>query len=133
MPISIKSSRITGHILALLDTGSPFTVISPRDLERFRISLKTLASTPAPTVSLAGFKFKRHSLGQTTLHLRDKDDSIISFETECFSMIGPTKVNKKIRKEIQSIPSIIGNDLLREIKATFVFNPSEKTAYLEIA
>jgi len=132
IPISIQSPRITGHILALLDTGSPFTVISPRDLERFRISLKTLANTPAPTVSLAGFKFKRHSLGSATIHLRDKDDAVVSFQTECFNMIGPTKIDKKTSKELQAIPSLIGNDFLREIRATFVFNPSDKVAFLEI-
>jgi hypothetical protein len=43
----------------------------------------------------------------------------------------PTKIDKKTLRDVQHIPSLIGNDFLEDQGFTLVFNPSNKSAYLE--
>jgi len=43
----------------------------------------------------------------------------------------PTKIDKKTLRDVQHIPSLIGNDFLEDQGFTLIFNPSNKSAYLE--
>jgi len=116
----------------MIDTGSPFTVISPKDLLRFRIPLKKYTRIPGQSVKIAGFSFKRHEMGDIKITLRTENKTPITIESSLFSMMTPTTWSKKIQKDIQAIPSILGNDFLEEHEAAIYFDPSTKTAYLEL-
>lgn len=130
LPVTIRSGFFNGHVLMMIDTGSPYTVIAPRDAMRFRLSMKGLARRPGHSIHLAGFKFKRHPMGETRLTIRTEKESPITVLSPCFSIIVPTKVNKKILKDVQSIPSIMGIDFLEEHNVGLYFDPIEKLAYL---
>lgn len=99
---------------------------------RFRVKIKELSRQAGKTIQLAGHKFKKFDLGYTYVNLRDEDNNPIVLLSECVGQIVPTKTNKKTMTDIMPIPSLIGNDFLREQGATFHFNPSDRTACLEI-
>lgn len=116
----------------MIDTGSPFTVISPKDLLRFRIPLKKYIHVQGQSVKIAGFSFKRHEMGTVGITFRTENKTPISIESSLFNMMTPTKWSKQIQKNIQAIPSILGTDFLEDHEAAVYFDPSTKTAYLEL-
>lgn len=116
----------------MIDTGSPFTVISPKDLLRFRIPLKRYTRVPGASVKIAGFNFKTHQMEETGVTFRTENKNPISLKSSVFSMMTPTKWDKKISKDIQAIPSILGTDFREDHEAALYFDPSTKTAYLEL-
>lgn len=116
----------------MIDTGSPFTVISPKDLLRFRIPLKKYTRVPGAAIKIAGFIFKTHQMGEAGVTFRTENKTPISLQSSVFNMMTPTKWSKKMSKDIQSIPSILGTDFLEDHEAAVYFDPSTKTAYLEL-
>jgi len=82
-------------------------------------------------VSLAGFRFLKSKLGKASLTFRVSTENAIRLEVPNLGVLVPTKMSRKILKDIQHIPSIIGNDFLEDHRFTLFFNPSQKIAYLE--
>lgn len=114
---------------ALIDTGSPFTVLSPLDAMKMRLPIKSMQKGLG--VSLAGFRFFKHNLKNVSFTFKTADDGSISFQFQNLGVLVPTKINRKVLEDIKPIPSIIGNDFLEEHKLALLFNPSQKIAYLE--
>jgi hypothetical protein len=129
--MNIRSPRITGHLEFMIDTGSPFTVIAPKDLLKFRIVLRSLSRAGGSIVSVAGFKFRRHEMGEIDIRLRTAK-SFISFKSSLFSMIAPTKLSDMEDNRLQAIPSILGNDFLEDHNAAVYFDPATLEAYLDL-
>jgi len=132
LPMIVKSGMITGIITFLVDTGSPFTVICPTDLQRFRVPLKRLAKQKGKTFELAGHVFKKFPLGDISFSVKTDNNSNFSAKSSVFCMATPTKVNKKTLKNVKNIPSILGNDFLVEQKAGLFYHPSKNEASLMI-
>ena len=123
----ISSGRIHGIIQFLIDTGSPFTAISPRDAMRFRVRLRGRES-----VRLAGFRFFKIPLGESSFTLRTEDDNAIKLTSSCLTILEPTRSDRRTIGEVQSIPSILGTEFLEEQGAALYFDPSRIEAYLEL-
>jgi len=115
---------------ALIDTGSPWTVLSTKDAIKMRLPIKKMRK--GQSVGLAGLKFFRHNIGKASFTFKTQDDKSIALAVQDLGVLVPTKLDKKVLKQIQPIPSIIGNDFLEEHNLALVFCPSMKTAYLEI-
>ena len=81
-------------------------------------------------VSLAGFRFLRHQLPNSHLNFKMEDGQYFSVNMSMGVLI-PTKIDKKTLRDMQHIPSLIGNDFLEDQGFTLVFNPNKKLAYLE--
>jgi len=114
---------------ALIDTGSPFTVLSPVDAMKMRLPIKSMRKGLG--VSLAGFRFFKHNLKNASFTFKTADGGAISLQVQNLGVLVQTKINNKVLEDIKPIPSIIGNDFLEEHKLTLFFNPSQKIAYLE--
>lgn len=83
------------------------------------------------SVSLAGFRFLKCSLGNASFTFKTIEDKSISFQVRNLGVLVPTKINKKILKDVEPIPSIVGNDFLEDHNLALFFHPTQKVTYLE--
>ena len=110
-------------IRAIVDTGSPITLIGTIDITKMRISslkLKNLEGRNKP-VNIGG--------GQITTKI---------FEGTKLNFGGNFEINMPVNFPINGNnnpfqPSLLGIDFLLKSNATLYFNASKKEAYLEIA
>lgn len=128
VPFSLRFSHCFGFVEALIDTGSPFTVLSSMDALRLKLPITTMRS--GNPVSLAGFRFLNHPLGKVHLNFKTEEGQYFSLDIGMGVLI-PTKIDKQTLQDVQHIPSLIGNDFLEDQKFTLNFDPSNKLAYLE--
>jgi len=109
-------------VKAIVDTGSPVTLIGPLDTARIRISslqLKRLIGKNKP-VNIGGGKIMTKMIEKAKLSFSE------GFECEM-------PVDFPIQySENPNQPSLLGVDFLIKTKAKLIFNPSKKEAYLEI-
>jgi len=124
-----RSPRFFGVVEALIDTGSPFTVLSTLDAMKMRLPIKSMRK--GESVSLAGFRFFKHNVKNASFTFRTQGDESISFEVKDLGILVPTKIDKKTLRDVEPIPSIIGNDFLEDHNLALFFNPSQKITYLE--
>lgn len=129
MSVDAKNPRIRCRTLALVDTGSPYTGISPRDVLRSRIGTKP--PKQAETIGLAGFKLFKRDLRNTTITLPIEGRKTMSFQFDDMCAFYPTKTDSKIMGKIQAIPSLMGADFLETHGIALYFNPKAERAYLE--
>lgn len=118
-----------GHIDALIDTGSPFTVLSTKDIMSSRLSIKTMQR--GETVSLAGFRFFNYPIKSPTMYFKDEDGKLLKIELPSIGGLIPTKTDEKTLDEVKDIPTILGNDFLEDQRFTLSFNPSARVAFIE--
>jgi len=128
---SILQPKFYITVDACVDTGSPVTVLSPRDALTTRLPLSAMRS--GPTSSLAGFTFFRHDIGPVGLRFRTEDDKLLSVGLSSLSVLVPTKthMDKETQKMIGIIPSLVGTDLLREQRWKFHYDPAGNESHLE--
>lgn len=133
LPAIYHHNNVIGKMEFLIDTGSPFTVISPREGLRFRYPLKQMSRQNAATVQLAGFKFKRYPLGAgVSLTVEDDSRNPINLAYAGMSLLTPTKCDDTNLKACKHIPSIIGVDFMTSKDATLVYNPRRNIAFFEL-
>lgn len=114
--------RIFGFVKAIIDTGSPTTILGGSDLQRMRISQIQMQKLEGQEreVNLGGAQLKTRILPEATLSIGDKIRVTI-----------PIQVPVKIIRGVPP-PTIIGVDFLIAAKARFCFDPGKREAYLEI-
>ena len=122
-----KSVKIPTHLL--LDTGSPFTPILPKEYMRTRLKIKSTTNDP---IHLAYAKFNKVPI---------KDEVIFRFESSKGELIKipynkaiylvPDNPSPSQMDTIKAIPSIIGIDFLKNIGLKFVLDPKQEIIYLE--
>jgi len=116
-------------ILFLIDTGSPWTVISPYDALQLNIPTRVL--TPAEdyaTILLAGNSFMRLLLDNVGLRVKNEKGKVSQFNLSSIGILYPPK--KASSKQFKGISSILGTDFLNSKKLGLYFNPSKNEAYL---
>lgn len=109
-------------VKAIVDTGSPVTLIGPLDTARIRISplqLKNLVGKHKP-INIGGGKMMAKIIEKAKLRFSE------GFECE-MPVDFPIKY-----AENPNQPSLLGVDFLIKTKAKLIFNPHKKEAYLEI-
>lgn len=126
----LRTPRIVTSIDALVDTGSPFTVLSTKDVMGTRLPITRMRS--GGTVLLAGFRFFNHPIKNVIMNFRTDEKEIFEINLPSIGSLIPTKIHKKILDRVKSIPSIVGNDFLEEQRLSLYFNPYTRVAYLEI-
>lgn len=125
----LKSSHCFGFIEALVDTGSPFTVLSTVDALKLRLPIKTMRKVEP--VYLAGFTFFKATLGNSSMTFRTDDQKSLTIQFNNMGVLIPTKLDPNQLEGVKHIPSIVGNDFLEQEKFGLYVNPSTKVAYLE--
>ena len=116
-------------IWTLIDTGSPWTSITPYDAMMLKIPLSVLKpNRKYPYVLFASHKFERLSLTHITLRLKNDAGEIVSFDLPSISVLKPTK---KISLDVfKGIPSVLGIDFININKFQLYFDPSQEESYL---
>jgi len=125
----LRTSHISKLVDALIDTGSPFTVLSTNDVLSTRMPITRMQS--GEIVSLAGFRFFNHPIRDVTMNFRTESDELFKVNLPKIGSLIPTKIDKETMNNVKHIPSIIGNDFLEEQKLALYFNPSTRVVYLE--
>lgn len=127
--VTIRAPRVRPiPIDVLVDTGSPWIAITPKDILRLNIPIKHLKkATKHVTVSLGGFKFWRYEMGGT-VYIKDEKGKATGVKLP-ISVLSPTA--KKWPEQIKHIWSILGTDFLTVGEFHLHFSPSEQIAYLE--
>jgi len=113
----------------LVDTGSPWIAISPKDAIKLNIPILRLPKAAEhKTIVFAGDKFERRLLSNTDLYLRDEKGEVIKINLDSISVLKPTK---RISEKIKHIPSVLGCDFLTTSKFRLCFDPSNEEGFLE--
>lgn len=116
-------------IWVLVDTGSPWTAITPHDAMKLTISTSALkVDTKYPKIMFAGDKFWRLILPDVGLRIRDETGKTITFDLPSISVLSPMR--KIPPEEFRGIPSVLGNDFLNTKGFYLHFNPSKGEAFL---
>ena len=131
VPFTVRASRVFGIIEALIDTGSPFTVLSTVDALKLKLPITKMRK--GESVHLAGFHFFSFPIKNPSIRFRTEDAKSLKIDLPKIGVLIPTKISKKTLQDVKHIPSIIGNDLLEEQGFALYFNPTAKIAYLERA
>lgn len=119
--LSFDNPKIFLPINAIIDTGSPTTLIGLSDMTRMRLSKIQLSKIQGMfhEVNIGGGKV-------TTIKLKDMGFRIGSYLNTTLDVQFPIDGEEKAQ------PSLLGVDFLEKIRANFYFNPSKKEAYIEI-
>jgi len=116
-----KAPHIFGSVEAIVDTGSPVTILGIPDMKRMKISkiqISNLESRKEP-ISYGGGQVNTKVLREAKLTFG-----------EYFECIMPVQIPVDELTEC-SQPTILGVDFLIENKLKFVFDPNKKEAYFE--
>jgi hypothetical protein len=120
--LRVENPHIFAPIRAIVDTGSPITLIGSSDMKRMRISkiqLKKLIGKLKP-INIGGGQISTKILEDA--RLRFGENAEIEMPVE-FPMEGREEPNQ---------PSLLGVDFMLKTKAKLFFNPDKKEAYFEI-
>lgn len=119
--LSFEDPKIFLPVKAIIDTGSPTTLIGVSDMLRMRLSSLQLRKLEGSQreVNIGGGKVYTVKVDDFRLRVGNFLDTKMS-------------VQFPISGEVKSQPSLLGVDFLEKIKANFCFNPSAKESYLEI-
>jgi hypothetical protein len=128
LSIVSKSPPVRCGALALIDTGSPYTGLSPKEVLKSRIRMK---GAKGKRLRLAGQKFVASPLNGARLNFRTEDGDVLSYEYDGMTAFIPTKTDSDTLKEVQSIPTIIGTDFLETFGLALFFDAKSEVAYLE--
>ncbi len=130
MGVRIRSPPVRTATLALVDTGSPYSGLSPKDVLKSRMRMR---GQKGQSIGLAGMMFRAPVMEGATVSFRTEKGTPVSYEAEGFRAFVPTKkMDPKMEREVQSIPSLVGTDLLEAHGIALYFDPKANIAYLEI-
>ena len=120
--IKSQTPKIFGFVNAIIDTGSPTTILGAGDIQRMRLSqIQMQKLTGAEKeVNLGGAQIKTRVLPEAELIFGGKNIKVYSVQV-------PTKLVRGTPP-----PTILGVDFLLQGKFSFFFNPDKKESYLEI-
>ncbi len=125
----LRTSHVSKPVVALIDTGSSSTVLSPSDILSSRMPISKMQS--GPSVRLGGLTFFNHSLGPASMTFKTEKNEPFKADLPNIGALVPTKLDQKTRDEVKLYPSIIGMDFLEHQRLALYYNPSAKIIYLE--
>jgi hypothetical protein len=130
--IGLRSSKYRIRpmpIWVLVDTGSPWTAITPDDAMKLDIPTHALKpDTKYPIILFAGGKFRRLLLTDTSLNIREETGKTVTFVPPPITVLSPTK--KISPEEFRGIPSVLGDDFLTTEGLSLHFDPRKEEAFL---
>jgi len=114
--------------LLIVDTGSPRTVIAPKDAVKLNAPFKIMPRSSPKELRVGGVILPSYSLKGVLIGLIDENGEMKKID---LSMINVLNRPRQFKGEINHIPSIVGTDFLENNKLSLHFDPYNKMAYLE--
>ncbi|MFQ5909727.1 MAG: hypothetical protein ACE5IJ_03285 [Thermoplasmata archaeon] len=102
--------------------------MSPRDLLKSRMRMKL---AKGETIELAGMKFFAPVMKEAIIRLRTEEGKTLSYEVDDMRAFVPTRIDDRIMRKAQDIPTIVGVDFLEAHGLALFFDPKAQEAYLE--
>lgn len=117
-------------ILALVDSGSPWTSLAPMDSKMLNVPVRTLRrATNHPRIMFAGDEFWRLLMTDVELFFRDQNGEIVKFELPSVTVLDP--IRRAPAEEYRGIPSVIGVDFIRIHKMALYLDLNKNISFLE--
>lgn len=118
--------RVWGVVLdALVDTGSPFTAITPKDSVRLQIPFSKLPRDPKlPPISFGAYKFAPRLMHGVELIFKDEEGKRHALEYYPFYALEPQLPREKWGENIYRLPNVIGIDFLKKRQIRIHLDPS---------
>ncbi|MDI6806926.1 MAG: hypothetical protein QMD14_03910 [Candidatus Aenigmarchaeota archaeon] len=117
----IRYHAIPKPLLTLVDTGSPWTTITPFGVAELQLPVKAFkVADNYPIVLFGGHKFRRLIIPRVKVRMRNEKDEPLCFESSSISVLQPTA--KILPEEFHRVPAILGNDFLEEHKLCMQLN-----------
>lgn len=115
---------------ALVDTGSPWLVISPADSKKMNIPIGSLKKpSEYADIRFGGCKFKRLLMEDVRVSVLTKQGRVATINPPFISVLKHTK--KHPPSDIDDLPSVVGMDFLRICSLALHYDGLKKEAYLE--
>jgi len=130
--IECQHLRISRQIMEfVIDTGSPNSYLSDKDVKRLQIPIKDRPSKEE--VDFGGSRYKQVSLPEFKMYLLKEDkEKKESITLNLFlSALKTMKSSEKKIQMAQALPSILGLDFLKNQKLSLHVILTENIAYLE--
>ena len=129
--IECPSLRIRKQLMEfVIDTGSPDSYLSDRDVRRLQVPLK--GGKIKGEVDFGGSRFKQIKLPKITMYLLKEDPEKGYYTLRItLSALRTTKCSQRKLRVAQTLPSILGLDFLKEQRVSLHVLMSENMAYLE--
>lgn len=129
--VECPSLRIHKSLIEfVVDTGSPVSFLSERDVKRFHVPL---GFGFEGEIDFGGSRFKQVSLPKITMYLlpelREKDEPLTL--SVSLSALKTTKTSPVKVQIAQTLPSILGLNFLREQKLSLHVILTEELVYLQ--
>lgn len=118
--------RVWGTVLeALVDTGSPFTALSPRDAQRLQIPFDRLGRHPdLSAISFAGFSLVPRLAKGAELIFKDEQGARHEIKHEPIFVLEPNFPRSLWEERgVFRLPNIIGMDFLRRWRVKTHLDP----------
>jgi len=119
--IKSDTPHIFAPVEAIVDTGSPETILGMADIKKMRISLlqlNKLESRKKP-IAFGGGRLKTKILQDAKLKFGEDFECVMSIQVPVDEI---TKCNQ---------PTILGVDFMEKNKLKLVFDPTKRDAYFE--
>lgn len=137
MPFTSIAIRASSHyrlrplrLITLVDTGSPWTAVTPMGITMLNISTKTLSKADKYTrVRFADYTFNRLLINAAGISMIDENKKSVFFDMPSISVLDCTK--KINPNKFKDTPAVLGCDFIDYHGLSLYFDPSKKIAYLE--
>ncbi len=122
--------RSYGHILAVLDTGSPSTIISARDALILRLSTNNLQDSK-PISGFGRGQLPSKHFRNFIFFMKSRNGEAKEFKLDV-SIADASGLSEDFRNSAYLLPSIIGLDFLNQFGLKLYVDLKNNTAYLEM-
>jgi hypothetical protein len=128
---ALKIGKSRGWVNGFVDTGSPFTLVSQKDIQRLNIPLRQVCSSTPRSINLGGGVIYGYPVRGAQLHILDEKKTPVDISIPTLYLVQPIPNNKHSEEVARGIVTIIGMDLLMAHDLAIWFSPSQQSAYLE--
>ncbi len=126
--IASRQPHCFGGIITIVDTGSPRTIISARDVYMLKIPLTGEVGKPIKGFGKGGVSCR--NVNRFKFTIKSRDNKIRSIEMPV-CIVDITGMSQEARDQAFQLPSIIGLDFLRSQRLKLVVDFEGGGAYFE--
>lgn len=126
--------RRSAPISAFVDTGSPFSCISMKDIRRMTIPIKSIIKKEDYRILYIGGRTVKGYAIHTKVEFLfvDENGQKHNLTPKTLYLLMPTKEDEKSMRLFLHLPNILGVDFLLDYKLGLYFNPSKNIAWLDM-
>ncbi len=121
-----------GFIRALVDTGSPRTIISAQDTQKLNLPISNL-NKGEPIKGYGMGVVPTKSITNYPISIKSKDNNLKHFKIPvvCIDLTALRSCNKSLQDSAYQAPSIVGMDFLKFLQLKLVVDFKKNEFYLE--